>query len=243
MAIVNRMIETANPHGGLGPKAHNIPALWVGFPAASASNNVYTTANHFTNTLTAGTNYTMAPGTNIDYARNVVALFSPNTASTALYSAGTLILYGKDYYNNEVSESKAVSDIVSANTVWRGSVNFQRLDTIMVSSLQFGSSASSARSAVSLYVGQGQKLGLPVSIQASAGAVQAVNFGTAQHTTVTATASTSNNQFTVVTGAHSIGGISMSTALASGTLLQIHYKMNGRSVPYEPGLIDMDPRY
>lgn len=232
--IVGRQVETADPWGGLPPRVHDVPAVWVGFPAASASNNVYTTANYFTSTATAGAAYSFAPGTQIDYARNVNIRFSPNTASTALYSAGTVSLIGLDYYGKAVSETIAVSSIVSASSPYTGSVNFQRLQTISAS-IQFHSGSSSARSDVSLYIGQGQKLGLPVYLQSTAGAVQAVYLGTAQQTTLTATSATSNNQFTVVTGAYSVGGISLSSAYASGSALQIHYKMNGRSTPYEPG--------
>lgn len=97
--IIHRQIETNDPWGGLPPRVHDVPACHVIYPAAGNSNNVYTTANYFTSTATAGANYSVAPATQLDgYGRNVVALFSPNTASSAMYSAGTLVLYGADYY-------------------------------------------------------------------------------------------------------------------------------------------------
>jgi hypothetical protein len=233
--IVGRQVETGDPWGGLPPRVHNVPAQWVGFPVASATNNVYTTANHFTSTQTAGTSYSMAPGTNLDYARNVQVMFVPNTASAGLYSKGTLLLYGVGYYGATISESKAISDIASVSTPWQGSVNFQNLKTISISGLQFHSASSSARSDVTFRVGMGAKIGLPVYFQSSDGAVMHAYIGTAYQSTVTATASTSNNQYTVVTGPYSVGGVSFSNALGSGSALQIHYKMNGRSVPYEIG--------
>lgn len=235
--IVHRHIETADPWGGLPPRVHNVPACHVVYPVVGNSNNVYTTANYFTSTQTAGTSYSVAPATQLDgYGRNVVALFSPNTASSAMYAAGTLKLYGIDYYGVAASESVAVSNIVSATSPWKGSVNFGQLNTIMVSGLKFHSDSSSARSDVSFRVGMGNKLGMPVYLQSSAGAIVNVWFaGTSKMSWGTHTDSTSGNQYTVVTGPYSLGGVSFSTTLGTASAVVIHYKMNCRSVPYEPG--------
>lgn len=229
--IVNRHIATIDPYNGLSPDVLNVPAQWVGFPKASASNAVYTTANHFTATNNS-IGVSMAPGTQPDYARNVVAKFVPNTASAGLYSAGTLVFHGRDVMGSSRSESFAITAMGSVSAPNAGSINFAKIDSISVTGLRFHTASSSARSDVSLIVGVGQKLGMPISF-ASTNAIFAVVQGTVQQLQYDGTASTasSNNQWTAVTGDYHIGGLSLSAAHNSASMLQVGYKNLGRQAP------------
>lgn len=228
MAIVSRHIDTTPPYHGLPPGVLNVPAHWAGFPKASASNAVYTTANHFTATNNT-INVSMAAGTQVDYPRNVVAKFVPNTASAGLYSAGTLLFYGRDLYGSTRSESFAITAMGTASAPDVGSVNFAQLDSISVAGLQFHTGSSSARSAVSFYAGVGQKIGLPVSFL-STDAVFRVVQGTSNMNTFSG-ATSSNNQWTAVTGDYYQGGVNISAAHNSQSLLQIEYKNLGWQAP------------
>ncbi len=230
--IVNRMIATQPDYNGLSPNVLNVPGQWVGFPKASASNAVYTTANHFTATNNAN-NVSVAAGTQPDYARNVVVKFVPNTASAGLYSAGTLVIHGRDIYDSSRSESFAITAMGTASAPDKGSVNFAKIDSISVSGLRFHTASSSAASAVSFLVGVGQKIGLPIPL-ASTNAVFALVQGTVQQLQYGGTASTasSNNQWTVVTGDYYVGGISQSNVHNSASLLQIGYKNLGWMAPF-----------
>lgn len=230
MAIGNRHILTRSPENGLRPDVLNVPGNVHMYPIASASNAVYTTANHFTSTVN-NMNYTMAAGTQPDVPRNVVVNFKPNTGSAGLYSAGTLKIWGKDVFGSTRSESFAITGAAGASSApTAGAVNFQVIDSISVQGLKFHTASSSARSDVSFYVGLGQKLGLPIPL-ASTNAVYAVYFGTKRMSTYSGATST-NNQWTVVTGDYSRGGVSISTTLGSGTDVRIEYKNLGWMAPY-----------
>jgi len=228
MAIVNRHIDTTPPYNGLAPGVLNVPGQWVGFPKASASNAVYTTANHFTATNNTN-NVSIAAGTQPDYARNVVAKFVPNTASAGLYSAGTLVIYGKDLYGSTRSESFAITAMGTASAPNTGSVNFLNVDTISVAGLQFHTASSSARSAVSFYVGVGQKVGLPISLMSTNAVFQVVQ-GTSNMSTYSGATST-NNQYTAFTGDYYNGGLAISAVHNSASALAIGYKNLGWMAP------------
>lgn len=224
MAIIGRHIETAPPYNGLPPRVLNLPCEMAFFPKASASNAVWTTANHFTATNN-NNNVSVAPATQPDYARNVVLLISPNTASSSLYSAGTVQFYGRDVFGSTRSESFALTAMNTNSSPTTGSINFASLDSISFVSLKYHTASSSAASAVSFYAGVGQKLGLPVALQSS-DAVYKVVLGTAEQRTSSGANST-NNLYTVVTGDYHVGGIKASNAYASNSLLQIGYNNLG----------------
>lgn len=226
MAIIDRHVETKGPYFGLSPKVLNAPAEWVGWPKASASNAVFTTSNHFTS---SANNSSFAPGTQPDVARNVVVRLTPSTGSAALYNSGTVILYGKDCFGSTRAESFAATALNTISAGINGSVNFQQLQTISVSNLQLHTNSSSAGSNVSLHVGVGQVIGIPVQFL-STDAIQAVRFGTAPQFQFDG-ASSSNNQWTAVTGPYYKAGISLSSAYASGTVLQVFYKLLGHNKP------------
>ena len=227
--IVNQDIGTQEPYNGLSPWVLNVPAQWVGFPKASASNVVFTTANHFTSAVNS-MGYSFAPGTNVDVPRNAVVMLAPNTGSAGLYSAGTVELYGRDLYGSTRSESFGVTALNSVSDPTKGSVNFALLDTISVRGLVFHTASSSARSAVSFRVGVGQKIGLPIPL-ASTNAVYQVVQGTSVQLTSSGANST-NNQYTAVTGDYYVGGLSLSPAHNSASQLQIGYKLLGWMVPF-----------
>jgi hypothetical protein len=230
MAIGNRHILTRSPENGLRPDVINIPSQWDGFPKASASNAVYTTANYFTSTVN-NMGYSVAPGTQPDYARNVAVKLVPNSASAGLYSAGTLKIYGKDVFGSTRSESFAITGAVgSASAPTYGTVNFANIDSISVAGLKFHTASSSARSDVSIFVGVGQKIGLPVPIH-STNAVYQVIQGTSRMSTYSGATST-NNQYTAVTGDYWRGGVSISAVHNSGSNLRVEYKNLGWMAPY-----------
>jgi hypothetical protein len=216
---INRHVRTDSPHNGLGPLALNLPSQWVGYPKASASGAVVTKTQQ-----TAGSS--VAPGTQPDYARNLNVVITP-TASSAGVTGGGVSVYGKDIFGQTRSETFN-SLAASAAAGQNGSVNFASIDSISMS-LSFLSATSSAASAFAVVVGVGQKLGLPVEL-ISTDAVYDVHLGTAAQRT-SAGASSTDNQYTAVTGPYWNGGISLSSAYASGTLLQLGYINLGRSAP------------
>ena len=229
MAIIARHIETNAPFYGLPSNALNAPAQYVNFAKASASNAVHTTANFVTGTSNLY-NTSFAPGTNVDVARNALAYLAPNTGSAGLYSAGTLVAFGKDIYGYTRSESFAVTALNSVSDPTKGVVNFASLDSLSVSGLIFHTASSSARSAVSMLWGVGQKLGLPVSLISSDGVFD-VHFGTTPLLTSSGASST-NNQYVVVTGDYTVNGLSNTAAYASGSLLQVGYMHLGYRAPF-----------
>jgi hypothetical protein len=227
--IVNRHIATQEPYNGLSPNVLNVPVQWVGSPKASGTASVFTTAAQFTSTVNS-MGYSFAPGTNVDVPRNAVVLLSPNTGSAGLYSAGTVELHGRDIYGNARSESFGVTALNSASDPGVGSVNFAILDTISVRGLVFHTASSSARSAVTFRVGLGQKIGLPVPLVSTNGVYRVVQGAVVQLTFAGATSS--NNEYTIVTGDYYLGGVSLSDAHNAASLLQIEYNMAGRLVPF-----------
>lgn len=229
MAIVGRHIDTTPPYNGLAPGVLNVPGQWVGFPKASASNAVFTTGNQFTSGVNS-MGYSFAPGTNPDYPRNLAVKFVPNTASAGLYSAGTVVIYGKDLYGSTRSESFPITGAVgSASAPTYGSVNFADVGTISVAGLVFHTASSSARSAASFYVGVGQKVGLPVSFFSTDGVFQVVQ-GTSRMSTYSG-ATSSNNQWTLATGDYYINGVSLSAVHNSASQLAVGYKNLGWMAP------------
>jgi hypothetical protein len=229
--IVNRHVGTQSPHNGLGPNVLNVPAQWDGFPKASASNVVWTTANYLTSAVNS-MGYSAAPTTQPDYARNICVKLVPNSGSAGLYSAGSVIIYGRDVFGSSRSEAFAVTGAIgSASAPTYGSVNFANVDTVSFRGVVFHTASSSARSDVSFYVGVGQKVGLPVPL-VSADAVYQVVQGTSRMSTYTASGSTSGNQFTAVTGDYYVNGVSLSAVHNSASNLRVEYKNLGWMAPY-----------
>lgn len=219
MGTINRHVRTDGPHNGLGPYVLNLPVQWVGYPKASATNNVYTKTQQ-----TAGSSD--AAGTQPDYPRNLNVVITP-TASSDGVTGGGVSIYGKDIFGRTISEtfnSLAISGAAGQS----GSVNFAQIDTIS-QQLVFLSATSSAASAFAVIVGVGQKLGLPFEMR-STNPVFQVHIGTAQQSTYSGATST-DNQWTCHTGAYSIGGIRLSSAYSTNSLVQIGYNPLGRSAP------------
>jgi hypothetical protein len=217
MAIVDRHIET-NAAGGLAPYVLNVPAQWVGFPKASASNAVVTKTQQ-----TAGSS--VAAGTQPDYARNLVVCITPS-ASSAGVTGGGVSIYGKDVFGSTRSET--FNSLAASSAAGQtGSVNFASIDTISMQ-LQFLTATSSAASAFAVVVGVGQKLGLPISIRET-DAIYGIHQGTARRSWWSDSANSSANEWTAVKGDYWNGGVIMSAVYASGSLHQIHYLNRGMS--------------
>lgn len=221
--IVARHIGTQQPYNGLPPRVLNVPAQYVAQPAVSASAGVYTTANYLT---ASQVNATVAPGTQMNEARNVVVLLSPNTGSASLYSAGSIVVYGKDYWGSTRSEAFAVTALNAVSAALAGSVNFASLDSISFASVRLHSGSSSAGSAVSAYVGYGQKVGLPSDI-VSTNAVHAVHIGSACFLTSSG-ASSSANQYTISTGPYWNNGVIVNGNLNAASVMRVGYAAIGQ---------------
>lgn len=219
MSIVNRHVLTSPPHNGLSPNVINIPAQWVGYPKASASGAVVTKTQQ-----TAGSS--VAVGTQVDYPRNLNVVITP-TASSAGVTGGGITVWGLDLFGSTRSETfNSLAATVAAGQ--NGSINFRQVDTVSMK-LSFLAATSSAASAFAVVVGIGQKIGLPVSL-ASTDAVFEVIQGTSRMSTYSG-ATSSNNQWTVVTGDYHVNGVSQSAALNSGSHMQIGYKNLGWMAP------------
>lgn len=231
MAIVNQHIETKPPYNGLSPNVLNVPAQYVAFPAVSASSGVYSTANHLTATNNLN-NGTVAPGTQPNVARNIVVLLSPNTGSASLYSGGSIVVVGKDYFGSTRSEAFPVTALNAVSAPRLGSVNFASLDAISFRSVGLHTGSSSAASAVSVYVGYGQKIGLPINLILTNG-VHAVHVGSAQFLT-SAGASSSQNNYTVCTGAPHVNGVIVNGNLNAASAFQVGYVNLGSRMPVSP---------
>jgi hypothetical protein len=219
MAIIGRQVDGTSPSypgavsGGLPPQVINTMYQFVASAGASASNNVYTRSD----VLSAATvNSTVAPGTQPDYARNLVVKLTPNTGSSAYWSGGTIVALGSDFLGRSLSESWAITALRTLTAGSAGSYAFASVGTISFKSVSAATASSSDSGAFSMHVGAGQVLGFPASVRSS-NAVQWAYIGTAKQSTVSATASTSNNQWTVQTGDVGRAGISMSSAYASNT--------------------------
>jgi hypothetical protein len=219
MGVINRHIDTRSPFDGLAPHVLNVPGFWAGFPKASASNVVYTASQQ-----TAGSS--AGPGTAVDYARALFYAIGP-TASSSIWTAGGFTVFGVDLFGSTRSETVGTNIGTATNGV-QGTINFARVDTISAK-LSFLAGSSTAASNVSISVGVGQKIGLPIHIR-STNAIYQVHQGTLIQSTFSGATST-NNQFTVVTGDYYLGGLSMSNAQNSASLLQINYNNLGRSSP------------
>lgn len=226
--IVNRHIATQEPYNGLSPSVLNIPAQWVGYPKAAALGALKT----FSSNSGGGSS---APGTQIDYPRNVNVLVSP-TASASGVTGGGVTIYGRDQYNSTRSEYFAGTDVISASGGSEGTINFARVDTISLHLLFYSSSDTDYTASASDFtvsVGVGSKIGLPISL-ASSDAVFAVRIGADDATAPLSTysgATSSNNQWSITTGDYHVNGINVTNGFDSRSMVIIDYKMLGWRAP------------
>lgn len=227
MGVINRHVDTKGPNWGLGPHVLNVNGYWGGFPKASASNNVLTMSQQ-----TQGSSAT--PGTQVDYPRNLNVVFAPVASSSIITTGGAVTVFGVDAFGSTRSESFGSSAGTNATGV-NGSVNFARIDTISCK-LSFLTGSSTAASNITVNVGVGPKIGLPVFIRSSgvSGAngpmVVSAYIGTVRQATFSGTNST-NNAFSVVTGPYWNGGVSMGNVLNSASFLAIEYMKLGFLAP------------
>lgn len=218
MAIVGRHVETHGPFG-LPPNVLNVPHNQVGLYKASASSGVFSTAAYLTSGVN-NDNRSVAPGTQVDYARNLCVLLSPNTASAGFYSGGSVIVYGRDVLGSTRSEAWALTALNTVTAPIHGSINFASIASLSFKSVKFHTASSSARSDVSVYVGVGSKIGLPINLKSS-DAIYRVHIGSLQLLTSSG-ASSSNNQYTVSTGDYFYNGVICSN-LNVASVAQIGY--------------------
>lgn len=130
----------------------------LGYPAQSASNNIKTTANPGTGTLAAGTQP--------DMARNLY--YQMSAASSAVVTGGSLVVKGLDIQGQARTETIALTKLAATVTNGvEGSCCFEQIQTIQVSSPSYltATSISAQSSAISYYLGQHLRLGLPVFIK------------------------------------------------------------------------------
>ena len=194
---------------GLGPAAHNVMLpFYLGYPAVSHSSTIYSSnSGLFSATSIAST--TFAAGSQPVFARNLVYQLSISGDDTAMVSAGSLTVKGWDMQSRTLSESVALTRVAAATTdMIQGSACFQSISSsgFTVSGYLLATASSTRSRSISLYVGAGNKLGLPNSVQ-STGAVKQVWLGSANQT----------GSFTVASGDVGVAGISLSNALSAGS--------------------------
>jgi hypothetical protein len=152
---------------------------------------------------------TFAAGSQPVFCRNLVYQLSISGDATGMVSAGSLTVKGWDMQSRTLSESVALTRVAAASTdLIQGSACFQSISGsgFTVSGYLLATASSTRSRSISLYVGAGNKLGLPNSVQ-STGAVKQVWLGSANQT----------GSFTVGTGDVGIAGISLSNALSAGS--------------------------
>lgn len=137
----------------------------LGAPAVSNTNGVYTRASVLS---ASSVNSTVAPGTQPDLARNVIVKFTPASASSSLWSGGTIAVVGSDILGAAVSETFAVTALNTADTNGvSGSKCFASIGTISFSNVSLHTASSSASSDFSFHIGFGGRVGLPFSVQST----------------------------------------------------------------------------
>lgn len=213
------------PHGGIrdgsikppgiSPRKLNVLApVFVGYPKASGTALVFTTAGVGTPSTA-----TYAPGTNVDYARNLLYQMSVSGGSAVSASfGGSLYAIGSDIKSKTIAESVALSNIVSAGT--DGIVGTKCFASIAstglsLSAYSLASGYSSRSASISFYVGIGNIIGMPQSVRSSNFAAR-VQLGTDNQV----------GSFTVKTGDIPTAGISLSNAVGTGSLLIVSAFLN-----------------
>lgn len=193
----------------------------LGSIKASAANAVYTKQT-FASTINA----TVATGTMPDVARNLIynLVLTNSTASSAMISGGTVLVFGKDIRDRPVSESiNLASNGLASVQSSTGSVLFQRVETISFSNFSLATASSSASNSVSFSIGVHQIIALPISIKRTDAVPHAWIGTTPQLSSVGISDSTgsSTHSYTVRTGAAGTAGISFSNGLATNTPVMI----------------------
>lgn len=221
MAIQDKHVDQTNPtvageqSGGFHPLVFNeLNNVFLGFPKASAIAAVLTKQT-FISTINA----TSAVGTDIDFPRNLAyqLVLTNGTASSAMISGGTFYAIGTDIRGSATSESILAAQLASSSVPQQGSIMWASVGTISFSNISLHTSASSASNSVSFSVGVGNVIGLPQAIR-STNAFVNLFLGTSKMLTQSSASST-NNQYTVVTGPFGVAGVSISSTLGSGTAL------------------------
>jgi len=229
MAIYNRAVSAGvqGQQYGLRPEVINWNApLVLGSYKVSNSNNVYTTQTVFT---AASVNSTVAPGTNIDFPRNLVYQLSltNGTASSGIISGGTFVALGRLDNQSTASESVAMTRLAAASVPIQGTVVWGQVDTFSYRSVSLKTASSSVSNSISLYIGVGNKVGLPWAVkQTNPNPIPWAWIGTSIQLTTSHTDSTSSNAYTVITGQIGVAGISMSNGLATNTPVQVRAILN-----------------
>lgn len=190
---------------------------FLGSAAVSAANVIYTKQT-FASTINA----TVATGTMPNVARNLIynLVLTNSTASSAMISGGTVLVFGKDVRDQPVSESvNMASNALASLQSSVGSVLFGRVETISFSNFSLATASSSASNSVSFSIGVHQILALPFSVKRT-DAIPHVWIGTTPQLSsvgIGASTGSSTHSYTVRTGPAGVAGISFSNALATNT--------------------------
>lgn len=180
----------------------------LGNPRASASGGVFTTAG-----IGTPSTFSAAPGTNVDFPRNVLYQLSVSGGSAVSASfGGSAIISGSDLRGSSLTEAIALSSIVGQGTDGVvGSKAFGSIGTIHISGYSLGSAYSSRSASISFYFGVGNRLGLPQYVERT-NAVQNAWLA----------AAIQNGSFTVVTGDVGDAAIAMGNAVGTASQILIH---------------------
>lgn len=223
---------------------------------AGSTVTTFQTSVSFVSTSTSLAGTAAAGVTQPDYARNLAYSMSAS-ANSAQISGGGVTVSGIDMLGNSRSESRALTGLISSGTFFSGTGNFRYITGATVniffqtgitytsgqtSNSTGGTTTASAGTSVApaftLRVGAGEKIALPVNIYRTNFPSVQVKLSSVDQTTTATGTSTSNNAtstvtitsisplFTVSTGGPFENGVIVS-ALASGSLLEVDYKLNG----------------
>lgn len=217
MAIVDRHIDPA----GLGPAAHNFAHQYIASHKVSTINAVVTRASVFS---ASSINSTQAPGTAVDYARNLAYQLSVigGTASSAIISGGSVVVLGSDILGNSLAETVAMTALAAASVPVAGTALFGSVGTVSYRSVSLLGASSSNSSCVSFSIGVGNIVALPQAIR-SAGPL--FSLGASSVIAYIGTARQSGSA-TLISGPVGSAGVSFSNGLATNTPIQILFNVN-----------------
>lgn len=209
VGVIEFNLETSAvlPTPIIGSQLNLVVTQILGQHKVSASNAVYTKDSLYS---ASSVNSTAAPGTAVDFPRNVVVRLTPSTGSSGLYSGGSIVIVGSDIAGAAASEAFAVTALNTISQGIAGSVCFASIGTISHSNVTVHTASSSASNALSLHIGVGNIVALPNSASGT-GAVAYAWIGTAAQP----------GSFTVQTGAVPVAGVSFSNALSAGSNVMI----------------------
>jgi hypothetical protein len=176
----------------------------LGQPGVASSNNIVTFQGSNLLTATSIGSTTFASATQpIGGARNLRYEINISGDATGMVSAGTLSVAGSDIQGNAITETMALTDICSVGSASfkEGSKCFMSLAAaaFTVSGYLLHTGSSTRSLSISVYVGHGNVVGMPNSVQSS-NAIKYAQLYNSNRTDVTAVTGNIPNAGVSITG-------------------------------------------